>query len=60
MDSSMTYSAADTARILGFSKSGLLKAVREGRAGHLCPVHIGNRTRFPKNVIDRLACPEVA
>lgn len=60
MDSIRTYSAAETSQILGISKSTILAAVRENRAPHLHAVRVGQAVRFPKNVIDNLASPEVA
>lgn len=50
-----TYSAAETAEILGFGKSTLLEHVREGKAAHLHPVRLGRAVRFPMNVVDQLA-----
>ena len=55
-----TYSAAETAAILGIAKSTITTAVRENRAGHLHAIRVGKALRFPKNVIDALAVPEVA
>lgn len=54
-----TYSAAETAAILGIGKSTLHDHVRNGTASHLHPVQVGQAVRFPKAIIDQLA-PEVA
>lgn len=50
-----TYSAAETAQILGIGKSTLHDHVRAGTANHLHPVKVGRATRFPMSVIDALA-----
>jgi len=50
-----TYSAAETAAILGFGKTTLLEHVRTGRADHLHPVRLGRAIRFPKATIDAIA-----
>lgn len=50
-----TYSAAETAQILGIGKSTLHDHVRAGTADHLHPVTVGRATRFPMSVIDALA-----
>lgn len=50
-----TYSAAETAAILGIGKSTLHDHVRAGTAKHLHPVKLGRATRFPKATIDALA-----
>lgn len=55
-----TYTVPETSAILGIAQSTLYEQVREGRAGHLHPIRLGRTTRFPKNVIDSLAAPEVA
>ena len=49
-----TYSAAETAAILGIGKSTLTDHVREGTADHLHPIRVGRTIRFPMNVIDGL------
>lgn len=50
-----TYSAAETAAILGMSKSTICKWVREGEADQLKPIKLGEALRFPRVVIDALA-----
>lgn len=50
-----TYSAAETAAILGIGKSTLHDHVRAGTANHLHPIRVGTVTRFPKATIDKLA-----
>lgn len=60
MDSTKTYTATETSTILGVPKSTMLRAVRENRAPHLHAIRVGQTIRFPRNVIDRLAEPEVA
>ena len=50
-----TYSAAETARILGIGKSTLTDHVRKGTAKHLRPIRVGDALRFPMAVIDDLA-----
>lgn len=50
-----TYSAAETAAILGIGKSTLHDHVRAGTANHLHPIKLGRATRFPKTTIDKLA-----
>lgn len=50
-----TYSAAETAAILGIGKSTLHDHVRAGTAKHLHPIKLGRATRFPKATIDALA-----
>lgn len=60
MDNTRTYSAAETSQILGIAKSTITTAVRENRAPHLHAIRVGKALRFPKNVIDELAAPEVA
>lgn len=50
-----TYSAAETAAILGIGKSTLHDHVRAGTANHLHPIKLGRATRFPKATIDKLA-----
>ena len=50
-----TYSAAETAAILGIGKSTLHDHVRAGTANHLHPIKLGRATRFPKATIDALA-----
>lgn len=52
---SRTYSAAETAAILGIGKSTLHDHVRAGTAKHLHPIRVGTATRFPKATIDALA-----
>lgn len=49
-----TYSAADTALILGIGKSTLLDNVKRGSAKHLRAIRVGNTVRFPRVVIDAL------
>lgn len=60
MDSSRTYTVAEVSAILGIAQSTIYEMVRESRAGHLYPIRVGRAVRFPKNVIDNLAAPEVA
>lgn len=60
MQSTKTYTVPETSAILGVPQSTLYEQVREGRAGHLHPIRVGRTTRFPKNIIDSLAAPEVA
>ena len=50
-----TYSAAETAAILGIGKSTLHDHVRAGKVDHLHPIRVGTVTRFPKATIDALA-----
>lgn len=52
-----TYSAAETAEIIGISKSTICKWVRDGKADQLAPIKVGHALRFPRAVIDRLAPP---
>lgn len=49
-----TYSAADTALILGIGKSTLLENVNRGDADHLRAIRVGTTIRFPIAVIDEL------
>ena len=49
-----TYSASDTAMILGIGKSTLLDNVNRGSAKHLRAIRVGNTVRFPRVVIDAL------
>ena len=49
-----TYSAAETATILGIGKSTLLDNVNRGSANHLRAIRVGNTVRFPRAVIDDL------
>lgn len=49
-----TYTAAETAAILGIGKSTLHDHVRAGTANHLHPVRVGTTVRFPRTVIDNL------
>lgn len=49
-----TYSARETAEIIGVPYSTLTEMVREGRVDHLRPIRVGRQTRFPKVHIDRL------
>ena len=49
-----TYSAADTALILGIGKSTLLENVNRGEADHLRAIRVGSTIRFPIAVIDEL------
>ncbi|MBA1835424.1 helix-turn-helix domain-containing protein [Corynebacterium wankanglinii] len=49
-----TYSAADTALILGIGKSTLLENVNRGDADHLRAIRVGTTIRFPIAVIDGL------
>ena len=63
MDSNIrarTYSAQETADILGISKSTLLKAVRDGEATDLHPIRVKTVVRFPRIVVDQLAPEEAA
>lgn len=55
-----TYSAAETADILGISKSTICKWAREGKADQLAPIKLGTAIRFPRAVIDQLAPKETA
>ncbi|MBG9333148.1 helix-turn-helix domain-containing protein [Corynebacterium belfantii] len=55
MQSTRTYSAAETAAILGISKSTICRSVREGKAQQLKPIKLGEALRFPRTVIDALA-----
>lgn len=50
-----TYSAAETATILGIGKSTLTDHVRNGTAEELRPIRVGKTIRFPMSVIDSLA-----
>ena len=54
-----TYSAQETAEILGISKSTICKWAREGKAQQLAPIKLGTAIRFPRVVIDQLAPKEV-
>ena len=58
--SARTYSAQETADILGISKSTLLKAVRDGEATDLHPIRVKTVVRFPRIVVDQLAPEEAA
>lgn len=55
-----TYSAAEVALILGVGKSTIFDNVHAGKLDHLRPVWIGNRLRFPREVIDRVVGGEAA
>ena len=55
MTTSRTYSAQETADILGISKSTICKWAREGKAQQLAPIKLGTAIRFPRAVIDQLA-----
>lgn len=50
-----TYSVAAAAQILGVGRTTLYRAVREGRADHLRPIHIGGTVRLPARIVDALA-----
>lgn len=60
MTNPRTYSAAETAEILGISKSTICKWAREGKAQQLAPIKLGTAIRFPRAVIDQLAPKETA
>lgn len=60
MTTSRTYSAQETADILGISKSTICKWAREGKAQQLAPIKLGTAIRFPRAVIDKLAPKETA
>ena len=60
MTTSRTYSAQETADILGISKSTICKWAREGKAQQLAPIKLGTAIRFPRTVIDKLAPKETA
>lgn len=60
MTTSRTYSAQETADILGISKSTICKWAREGKAQQLAPIKLGTAIRFPRAVIDQLAPKETA
>lgn len=49
-----TYSAQETATILGIGKSTLLEHVNKGTANHLRAIRLGSAVRFPMAVIDAL------
>lgn len=55
MTTPRTYSAQETADILGISKSTICKWAREGKAQQLAPIKLGAAIRFPRAVIDQLA-----
>ena len=59
MTTPRTYSAQETADILGISKSTICKWAREGKAQQLAPIKLGTAIRFPRAVIDQLAPKEV-
>ena len=59
MTTPRTYSAQETADILGISKSTICKWAREGKAQQLAPIKLGEALRFPRAVIDQLAPKEV-
>ena len=60
MTNSRTYSAQETAEILGIGKSTITKWVREGKAQQLAPIKLGTAIRFPRTIIDQLAPKETA
>ena len=60
MTTPRTYSAQETADILGISKSTICKWAREGKAQQLAPIKLGTAIRFPRAVIDQLAPKETA
>lgn len=60
MTTPRTYSAQETAGILGISKSTVCKWAREGKAQQLAPIKLGTAIRFPRAVIDQLAPKETA
>lgn len=60
MTNPRTYSAQETADILGISKSTICKWAREGKAQQLAPIKLGTAIRFPRAVIDQLAPKEPA
>lgn len=60
MTTPRTYSAQETADILGISKSTICKWAREGKADQLAPIKLGTAIRFPRAVIDQLAPKETA
>lgn len=49
-----TYTARETAQLLGIGHSTLTQAVREGRADHLEPIRVGETMRFPRRLIDQI------
>lgn len=49
-----TYSARETATLIGIGYSTLCQAVREGRADHLKPIRVGETMRFPRYHIDAI------
>ena len=57
---SRTYSVPETAQLIGVSKSALYEWVKTGKAKQLHPITIGNRTVFPRTIIDQLTQPEDA
>ena len=53
-----TMTVPQVAEALGIPKSTLYQAIRENRADHLHPIRIGNTTRIPTSVVDRLTNPK--
>lgn len=54
------YSVQEVATLLGIAPSTLYDHVRAGKVAHLHPITVGNRTVFPKKVIDALLDPAVS
>ena len=53
-----TMTVPQAAEALGIPASTLYQAIRENRAAHLHPIRIGNTTRIPTSVVDRLTNPK--
>lgn len=54
MTAPKTYTARETAALLGIGHTTLCRHVREGTADHLRPIRVGQTIRFPRAHIDRL------
>ena len=54
------YSVQEVATLLGIAPSTLYDHVRADKVAHLHPITVGNRTVFPKKVIDALLDPAVS
>ena len=54
------YSVQEVAALLGIAPSTLYDHVRADKVDHLHPVRVGNRTVFPKKIIDALLDPAVS
>lgn len=54
------YSVQEVATLLGIAPSTLYDHVRAEKVAHLHPITVGNRTVFPKKVIDALLDPAVS